>query len=627
VFPRGALKSHPDLVPAQAAHFMSETPFDLSPDERVSALIRYHERTKHRLERYAAALGYLDWDTQPDPFLRYDGAPRVLLAESTPDRSPGLDELDREGGLPARPLDAASLAQWLYDSLAISAWKSTGDHRWSLRCNPSSGNLHPTEAYLVLPEIDGLFASPGVHHYRPLDHALEMVRAIPATLAAPLFAGEPPGSFLVALTSIHWREAWKYGERAYRYCQHDVGHAVAALAYAAAALGWRLRRVAGVGDALLASALALPQEDETREPDPEAEHPDLLLRVSPADSPPRHASSAAAVAALAGLAGLPRMGVRNRLSSDHVPWVAIDEAAFVAASDGLAPLVELEGEAPPLPAREVPAPLGARAIFRSRRSAVAFDGATSMSRAAFLRLCSRLLPARGRVPFASLGTAPRIHPVFFVHRVDGLEPGIYALPRSVAGAELLRANLRADFAFTPVAPDLPLVLLAAGDAKRAAALVSCHQQIAADSAFAMAMLAEFEGVLAERSAAAYRELHHEAGALGQVLYLEAEAAAIRGTGIGCFFDDVLHSALGIRGRALATIYHFTVGGPVEDERLATLPAYQRAGKVGRAPSPSEECMSEEDKGGMSVERHGDDVRRSSCAPQPGECRPSFSTGC
>jgi nitroreductase len=42
---------------------------------------------------------------------------------------------------------------------------------------------------------------------------------------------------LIALTSIHWREAWKYGERAFRYCQHDLGHAIAAIRIAAALAG------------------------------------------------------------------------------------------------------------------------------------------------------------------------------------------------------------------------------------------------------------------------------------------------------------------------------------------------------------------------------------------------------
>ena len=47
------------------------------------------------------------------------------------------------------------------------------------------------------------------------------------------------GGFLVGLTSIPWRESWKYGERAFRYCQHDLGHALGALRYAAALFGWR----------------------------------------------------------------------------------------------------------------------------------------------------------------------------------------------------------------------------------------------------------------------------------------------------------------------------------------------------------------------------------------------------
>ena len=59
-----------------------------------------------------------------------------------------------------------------------------------------------------------------------------------------------PASFLVALTSIHWREAWKYGERAFRYCQHDAGHAIGALRFAAAlsAGGWRCCPLVGCAD-------------------------------------------------------------------------------------------------------------------------------------------------------------------------------------------------------------------------------------------------------------------------------------------------------------------------------------------------------------------------------------------
>ena len=71
----------------------------------------------------------------------------------------------------------------------------------------------------------------------------------------------------------------------------------------------------------------------------------------------------------------------------------------------------------------------------------------------------------------------------------------------------------------------------------------------------------------------YRRLFWEAGALGQVLYLEAEAAGVRGTGIGCYFDDACHQALGLAGDDWQSLYHFTVGGPVEDVRLRTIAPY------------------------------------------------------
>ena len=65
--------------------------------------------------------------------------------------------------------------------------------------------------------------------------------------------------------------------------------------------------------------------------------------------------------------------------------------------------------------------------------------------------------------------------------------------------------------------------------------------------------------------------------VGHVLYLEAEACGIRSTGIGCFFDDATHRLIGLKGSAWQDLYHFTLGGPVDDPRLQTLPPYQHLG--------------------------------------------------
>ena len=83
--------------------------------------------------------------------------------------------------------------------------------------------------------MPGLAATPAVYHYAPDRHALEQRCAFPPSLSPSL----PDSVWLVALTSIHWREAWKYGERAFRYCQHDLGHAIAALRISADLAGLR----------------------------------------------------------------------------------------------------------------------------------------------------------------------------------------------------------------------------------------------------------------------------------------------------------------------------------------------------------------------------------------------------
>ncbi|MDQ1390338.1 MAG: hypothetical protein QOF56_3792, partial [Acidobacteriaceae bacterium] len=121
---------------------------------------------------------------------------------------------------------------------------------------------------------------------------------------------------------------------------------------------------------------------------------------------------------------------------------------------------------------------------------------------------------------------------------------------------------------------LPLYLLKEGDCRALAASVSCGQDIAGDGAFSLGMIADYMDSLVTYGAAFYRNLFWEAGLVGQVLYLEAEEASIRSTGIGCYFDDPVHEVFGVSSHDWQSFYHFTVGGPVEDKRLTTLPAYK-----------------------------------------------------
>ncbi|WP_442755691.1 SagB/ThcOx family dehydrogenase [Methylocystis sp. JAN1] len=522
------------------------------PDALPADIRDYHSRTKHAPTRYALGPAFLDWTSQPSPYRRFDGARLIELplSDGPATSFPGP-------AAAAAPFDPTSLGLFLELALGLSAWKSAEGSTWAVRNNPSSGNLHPTEAYLLINALCG-DAAAGLFHYAPLAHGLEeRARYETASIL-------PDGGFLVALSSIPWRESWKYGERAFRYCQLDAGHAIGAVAQAAAALGWRAQAAASPSDDDIAALIGLDRHDACHRR--EEEHPDLLLWVA-------IDGEAAPAIDMEAILNAPRgfHGAANRLSDDHDGWPIVDRALRLCRKRGTAPPA-------PAPARLPAAPFAGPAIgevVRARRSVQRMDGEAVLSLDAFRRICAATLPSAA--PLLSVFPwRPRLTLLLYVHRVEGLEPGLYLLARQEDAVSRLRQALSADFAWAPTGlTSLPLFRLRAGAVEREATRAACLQPIAGKGCFAVAMIADFEGALSEEGASAYRRLHWEAGLIGQALYLWATAAGLAGTGIGCFFDDEVHASLGLASGDMRfqDVYHFTVGGAVEDPRILTLPPY------------------------------------------------------
>jgi SagB-type dehydrogenase family enzyme len=543
------------------------------PAEQV--VVAYHERTKHHYHRYAASLGYLDWAKQPNPFRRYDGAALVRLPLPAEGRALPFWQLYVPDSVVPAPLSVDSVSLFLRYTLSLTAWKQFEGTTWPLRANPSSGNLHPTEGYLLLPPLDKFHNRPGIYHYASKAHGLELR----ANLDRSVWAGFPEGSFLVGLSSILWREAWKYGERAFRYCQHDVGHALASMRFAAAALGWKIRLLDGVSGDALAQLLGLDREaDYVRA---ERENPELVALVVREEwrSDRRLCLSKDLVTQVANSQWY---GTANVLSLEHgIDWPVIDQVAAATMNSKIAADEEFssfpsEDELFAVPVRS--GAFTAEKVILGRRSAVSMDASTSIAATTFFRMMARLVPTRdGRsMPWDVLPWRPRIHLGLFVHRVIEVPPGLYLLARDPEKVGSLRRAMRPEFLWQhpPSSPHgLPLFLLKEGDCRSIAANVSCGQNIAGDGAFSLGMIAEYTDSLVVYGAGFYRNLYWEAGLVGQVLYLEAEEAGIRATGIGCYFDDPVHEVFGISSCDWQSFYHFTVGGPVEDGRLTTLPAY------------------------------------------------------
>lgn len=546
--------------------------FRAGMDSAPSAVVlRYHEATKHRLEGYARGPATLDWDAQPAPFRRYDGAPVVELPLAAEDYDAPFAELA------VRPVRAAvtpsvrALGAFFQLSLALSAWKSNGVERWAVRVNPSSGNLHPTEAYLL---VDGLAElGAGLYHYRPEDHSLEL-RARCEGRAM----GSAPRLWL-GLSSIGWREAWKYGERAFRYCQLDLGHASAALAYAAGMLGWELTPEPHLPSALVGQLLGLDRARDFPDGLPEREEPELMLRLELAPGAERRPAAGELGQLAQRLAQGGFLGSATRVDPRPMyAWPAIDEVARATRAQQERAAVGRAIELATRPPRtEGPPAGGARETLLGRRSGQRYDIRAVMPYDTFVSMLDGCLPRSGG-PWRMIEHEARPALVLFVHRVEGLAPGVYLLPRYAQDLQAVTAWLKPELAPVSCAGDageLGLLRLCEVEPRQLARLtrtMSCHQDIASTSCFTLAMLCALDEPVA-RDPAAYRRLYREAGVLGHVLYLEAEAHGFRGTGIGCFFDDVVHDLLGRGGRAWQSLYHFAVGRAASDPRIETSPPY------------------------------------------------------
>ena len=133
--------------------------------------------------------------TSPIRFGASPGARFVQLPLADHDASPPYDALFGHVSVAPQLVDRHLIALLLEYSLAITAWKKYQGSRWALRANPSSGNLHPTEGYLVLPAIDGIGPAPAVYHYYARGARFGRCTAFSGETWQTLMSGFPSGEF------------------------------------------------------------------------------------------------------------------------------------------------------------------------------------------------------------------------------------------------------------------------------------------------------------------------------------------------------------------------------------------------------------------------------------------------
>ncbi len=487
--------------------------------------LEYHELTKHSAESLRRTQHYLDWANMPNPFRHYEGVPVLDLPADPP--APQISALEvlagKIGNTSARD-GAGFLSQLMFYSASISASKrvpSTG-YTYALRVNPSSGNLHPTEFHF---STHGLVDwSDGLYHYRPSSHMAEQ-RAI-GDLGGKLV--DTSVSLVFVLTSIAWREAWKYRDRAYRYCLHDIGHAWQALTLAARSIGCESFALGHFSDDRVAESCLLSLD----------EWPMLIVGLHGPSIPVRMLDPVETIF----FGGQP-----NRLSEEQVPCPLI-ERIHTATKLSAESTTPSHGQRKASGRGEINLPPHVSTsrsfgdVVRTRRSALDFRG--GFESISFPQLAT-VLSATTEPLYGDFATARFVHLYLYVHRVEGLAPGVYRYWPEHAELEKIRA----------------------GDQRLVAAALSLGQELAGNACVAFSMIGDFESAARSYGDRGYRYVHFEAGAIGQRMYLVAEALGLGATGIGAFFDDEVNRYLSLAPARGQVVYHFAIGYPVADPRL------------------------------------------------------------
>lgn len=509
-------------------------------------LFTYHEQTKHSSGRYAKSLGYMDWANQPNPYRYYLGAKQILLPLASEFSTPPYHLLF-SNSLPSAPLLLQSISQFLQFSMGVTAIKSNGIDDWDLRCNASSGNLHPSESYVILPPMAGISEKTSLAHYLPKNHSLQVL----CEFESPIWQNLPDGSFFTALSSIVYREVWKYGERAFRYSQLDVGHALRSLQISAKILGWHDSIITTVSNEELSIILGLNQKNRFSED----EIADLLLLITPHtfDANPNLYPL---------LKSIPNSldSIAKNIAQEYQKWPIIEQIETATSTSILTPKTFFQNNIQKEPTLE------AKYVIQNRRSAQMMNENNSLiTYKQFFTLLNSTLEN-----FTHLKNS--ISLIIFVHNVEDLESGLYLFVRELQLFEDLKNQLDKSFLFESINENL--FALTYGDFKLLAKNISCSQNIAADGAFGIGMLSEFSDEIIQNGEHRYKELYWECGAIGQQLYLEATSLGLSATGIGCYLDDEFHKLLGLGNNKYQSLYHFTIGRALVDGRILSKKPYE-----------------------------------------------------
>jgi len=504
-----------------AVAWLASRPLGASPVERAPEI---HRATRNTT-RGAIGVRWPRLTRPPKPWKEYAEAPRTRLPRAG--RSPSLPLADvvRDFAEAPRfgdaPLTLAELTRVLHFANGVTL---EGEPR--LRAAPSAGALYAGEVYVLAERVSDL--PPGAYYYDVLRHALVRLRAGSSARVVGDALEEPEklsgAAAVVLLTNVFGRYTWRYANRGYRYALIDSGHIGENLRLAARSAGLVEGSALRFRDDLLNAQIEIDGRTEAVCALHALGRPTSGLERTTAAPAPRFVEAQQANLALPG-------GERGVIERYH------EATKLVPGSPATTPDDRAAARAPVFAARVA---LGEKrggptrsleACILARRSVDRFDPAPLTL--AGLRFIVEI--AQGH---AALDRADGVDLYLAVHRVEGLDPGLYRYERPAHALGILRG----------------------GDLREALVEACLGQRKAGSAAVGFMMVARLRPSGSALGDRRYRDRLLEAGAVGERIYLAAEALGFGARNLAAFRDDPLNELVGLDPRREGVI-HLTMAGP------------------------------------------------------------------
>ncbi len=509
---------------------MSESPLSIAQ--------YFHERTKYDPETIASKSQHLDWTKQPIPFKEYKIGTTLDLRPYLRDESEALSQ-------DAKLKQAQRLSHLLLHSYGLTAKISTMQGYHYLRSAPSAGGLYPAEVYLISRGTPLL--PPGLYNYQSLNHSLIQFwdSQVWSELQKACFwyPALENTQLAIVISSVFYRSAWRYQDRAYRRVFLDTGHLLGNIELASTMNDYRPHLIGGFADEVINQIMYLDSTEE----------------------------SVIGVIALADLLEIDQNLSQSRTalpSATHTNFPDIPEGHLLATLHDASELESDPSGSQGWKPDEVDATLedkynfpfctkvstvttsidwgknldGLDHTILKRRSTRAYTGLDLNLNELLAVLDFTYQPNhyinQGLDGSPDYFDTSLIETFLAVSGVNGLEEGCYY--------------------YAPMAQELRQIRFK--NFRRELHYLCLGQDLGRDAGVVLFHTADLQKAVAKYGDRAYRYLHMDAGHLGQRLNLAAIYLRLGVSGIGGFFDDKVNEVLGIPEDE-AVIYITTLGRP------------------------------------------------------------------